>query len=201
VDAALQAARDLPFPLLAGELGGRMPPGFDMNNSPAELQERADTHRPVILLSSSGTRLISLASCCGPLFLACFRNYVATAEHLAEFYPRVALIGAGSRNEAREEDQICCAWIAGLLGERGYLPENRQTAEECARWRGADAYACLRSKSAAYLVKSGQSRDLDFVLTTVNDLEAVFQVVDGEVVMVSRRTTDRPARIAFAERA
>ena len=28
---------------------------------------------------------------------------------------RVAVIGAGSKGEFREEDQICCAWIAAGL--------------------------------------------------------------------------------------
>src|SRR3989454_156154 len=44
--------------LLAGELGGEMPGGFEMNNSPSEIATRTDVSRPLILLSSSGTRLI-----------------------------------------------------------------------------------------------------------------------------------------------
>jgi len=59
LEAAFQLAGKHPNPLLAGELQGDMPPGFEMNNSPAELAERDDTDRPLIMLSSSGTRLLA----------------------------------------------------------------------------------------------------------------------------------------------
>src|SRR5438445_8586428 len=57
-DAAHSLRRALGDGILAGELGGAMPEGFDMNNSPVELAARTDHHRPLILLSSSGTQLI-----------------------------------------------------------------------------------------------------------------------------------------------
>jgi 2-phosphosulfolactate phosphatase len=44
--------------LLVGEVGGDMPDGFDLHNSPAAIATRTDIHRPMILVSTSGTRLI-----------------------------------------------------------------------------------------------------------------------------------------------
>jgi 2-phosphosulfolactate phosphatase len=44
--------------VLAGELAGDMPPGFDANNSPAELARLGDVQRPLVMLSSSGTQLM-----------------------------------------------------------------------------------------------------------------------------------------------
>ena len=67
--SAFLLADKLDYPLLAGELGGVMPPGFHMNNSPAELAQRNDVERPLILLSSSGTRLILNARGCDTLYL------------------------------------------------------------------------------------------------------------------------------------
>src|SRR5437879_1743632 len=58
IEQAVSLTRKLSEPLLVGELGGSMPYGFDLNNSPADLEVRTDIHRPVILLSTSGTRLI-----------------------------------------------------------------------------------------------------------------------------------------------
>ena len=50
------------------------------------------------------------------MYVACLRNYSALIAYLAAHHPMVAVIGAGSRGEFREEDQLCCAWIAeGLL--------------------------------------------------------------------------------------
>ena len=122
VDAAFRLKCKLRDPLLAGEIAGAVAPGFELNNSPAELAVRDITGRPVILLSSSGTRLISQAMECDIVHLACFRNYGFVARHIAGLVPRVAVIGAGSRGEFREEDQMCCAWIARDLAEMGYAP-------------------------------------------------------------------------------
>src|SRR5690348_15113924 len=55
LEAAFTLAARLDDPLLVGELGGDMPDGFHMNNSPADLEKRTDVERPIVLLSSSGT--------------------------------------------------------------------------------------------------------------------------------------------------
>src|SRR6187431_2100086 len=44
--------------LLSGELAGDLPEGFDMNNSPADLDARTDIDRPLIMVSSSGAPLM-----------------------------------------------------------------------------------------------------------------------------------------------
>jgi 2-phosphosulfolactate phosphatase len=92
-------------------------------------------------------------------------------------------VGAGSRGEFREEDQMCCAWIAAELLDAGYQAEDRRTEEIVQRWRGVPASACVEGHSAMYLKRSGQSEDLDFVLKHVNDLDAAFVMREGEVVL------------------
>ncbi len=183
LDAALALARRFQDALLAGEQRGIMPPGFDLNNSPAQLVARTDIQRPLILLSSSGTRLCHEASSCDAVFLACLRNYIATARHLALRFPAVAVIGAGSRNEFREEDQMCCAWLAECLLDQGYLPADTNTLEIVRRWRNKPVHAWIGNKSACYLRNSGQLADLDFILGHVADLNIAFTLSNGEVVI------------------
>jgi len=171
-------------PLIAGELNGDMPEGFDMNNSPVELLERTDLHRPLIMLSSSGTKLVCEAGRgAEATYLACFRNYSAVARHLAGRHRKIAIIGAGSRNEFREEDQMCCAWVAEALLREGYAAESSATMEIVERWSGAPAEACQISNSVRYLRRSGQLRDLSFILDHVDDLEGVFTVAGDEIVI------------------
>jgi 2-phosphosulfolactate phosphatase len=181
-DAAYSLAGRLADPLLVGEVNGIMPTGFDINNSPAALVKRKDLHRPVILLSSSGTRLLQTAACCEVAFLACLRNFTSLATHLASNFADVAVIGAGTRGEFREEDQMCCAWIADRLFEFGYRAGNEATDTIAARWRGCRADAWTQGNSAAYLRRSQQLDDLDFILHHIDDLQAVFTLRDGEVV-------------------
>jgi 2-phosphosulfolactate phosphatase len=165
-----------------------MPDGFHMNNSPAKLEQRTDKDRPLIVLSTSGTDLLVRARSAVAVYPACFRNYTAVAKHVAAAHKRVAVIGAGSRNEFREEDQMCCAWIAKLLLEAGFAAENEETLNIANRWHGAPADACLASHSADYLIRSDQMDDLEFVLNHVNDLDAVYELVDQEVVPVELET-------------
>src|SRR5664279_4973193 len=71
---AFTLADKLDNPLLVGELQGSMPKGFDITNSPTALVARTDLHRPVVLLSSTGTRLCQAALQCVAAFPACLRN-------------------------------------------------------------------------------------------------------------------------------
>jgi 2-phosphosulfolactate phosphatase len=182
LDAARRVSSRLCNPLLAGELGGVIPRGFEMNNSPAELASRTDLSRPMVLLSSSGTKLIHMAGAAEAAYIACLRNFEFLSKRLAGRHSRIALIGAGSRGTRREEDQICCAWMARELMHAGYVAENRETDEMVDRWSAASADAILSGPSADYLVQSGQSRDLMFILTHIADLEWAFVLEGDEVV-------------------
>ena len=184
LDAARLLHESLGDALLVGELGGRMPAGFALNNSPAAVAARGDVSRPVILLSSSGTRLIHAARGCEATYVACLRNAAATARYLVGRHARVAVLGAGSGSDFRKEDQLCCAWIAADLLDMGYEPGSRRTAAIVERWRGAPAGAGADGKSADYLRRSGQLQDLAFVLAHVNDLDAACVVEQDEIVQL-----------------
>jgi 2-phosphosulfolactate phosphatase len=182
IDSAVQLAETLTDPLLAGELGGNMPYGFDLDNSPATLVECSDVARPLVLLSTSGTQLICEASrASGATYAACLRNYTAQAAHLLAYHPNVAIIGAASRGEFREEDQLCCAWIAEQLVAGGYEPVG-DTLSIVDRWKGAAVEDMLVSNSVRYLRSTGRERDLDFILSHVDDLSSVFAVEGREIV-------------------
>jgi 2-phosphosulfolactate phosphatase len=171
LQAAFETASRLPNALLTGEQAGETPAGFELTNSPAQLAARTDTSRPLVLLSSTGTRLMCAIGHSDSAYLACFRNYSATIDHLASNHRAVSLIGAGTRGDFREEDQMCCAWIADRLMQSGFAPEDDITLRLAERWRGAPHDAFRMSKSVAYLKRSGQLRDLDFILSHFDDVD------------------------------
>ena len=185
LENALPLAARLQHPLLVGELGGNMPFGFDVPNSPAKLTQRPDNSRPIILLSSNGTRLICDADSADAVYLACLRNVAATAKFIVGRHNRVAVIGAGTRGEFREEDQMCCAMLAAELIGHGYEAENPRTAEIVDHWQNADPDSWLESKSVNYLRDSDQLDDLEFVIKHREDLDAVFMMKHDEVTLVS----------------
>jgi len=187
VEAAFRQAGSLERPLLAGELAGVMPLGFDLNNSPAELALLGDVARPVILLSSSGTRLMCEAARCEAAYVACLRNYAAMAGYLMRSQGKVAVIGAQTREQFRKEDQLCCAWIARELMNAGYRAEDRKTEQLVQRWGNASPDACLNGNSAAFLRRSGQTKDLDFIFGHINDVDAVFSMQGNEITKAPPR--------------
>jgi 2-phosphosulfolactate phosphatase len=184
LEVAVPLAARLDNPLLVGELGGNMPYGFDLTNSPAALALRSDISRPMILLSTSGTKLLCKAHEFHAVYAACLRNYTAQVRFLAVHHPRVAVVGAGTRGEFREEDQICCAWIAEGLMNKGYKAGDKKTAKLVERWSNAPVDSFLGSKSVEYLTRTGQLSDLDFILEHIDDVNAVFALKYNEITMV-----------------
>lgn len=182
IEAAVRIAADLDRPILAGELGGAQPYGFDMQNSPAKIEALEPTARPIILLSTSGTRLVMEAAARTEApYVACLRNVAAQAATLIATGGDVLILGADSRGEFRDEDQLCAARLGRILLDTGYRLADRATGELVERWADAPDDAVAKGRSARYLRDTGQQQDLDFVLEHVDDLDSTFVVRDGEV--------------------
>lgn len=190
-DEAFRIASTLKEPLLVGELGGNMPVGFDLTNSPAQMAKRGDVHRPMVLVSSSGTQLMLNAAGAEAVYIACFRNLSAVVRHLAGRHARIAVLGAGTRNQFRREDQMACAWIAERLVESGYVPETEMTSLYISRWSGMSPEAVRSGRSAAYLKQSGQEVDLEYVLSHFDDLDLVPSLINGRLVPAEDRRETR----------
>jgi len=184
--ADAEALRDgLGDALLAGELGGNMPFGFDMNNSPADLAARDDIGRPLVMLSTSGTELMLAAG--GSVhgaYAVCLRNVTAVATYLVGRHQRVAIIGAGSRREFRDEDQLGCAWLARRLAEAGYRSVDATTSEVVQRWADLPVTAIEGSHSVAFLRRTDQMRDFEFTIGHVDDLDTVCAIRGNELYAV-----------------
>ncbi len=185
-DEAYIVASTLDNPILAGELGGNMPYGFDITNSPVQVSERNDFERPMVLVSSSGTSLLLNSAGSNGVIAACLRNYSSVAQYLIESYDKIAILGAGTRGQFREEDQMCCAWIAEKLVKKGYTAETPQTKEYIYRWSGKDPKEICSGNSAKYLIDSGQKPDLEFVLTHIDDLDIIPVLVNYELRVLNR---------------
>jgi 2-phosphosulfolactate phosphatase len=186
IEAAFLLAKQLDNPLLVGEMGGSMPYGFDMNNSPVEIEIRKDVSRPAIMVSSSGIPLLYSLKDCNSVYVACLRNYGATVKHLAELYNHVLVLGAPTRGEFREEDQLCCAWIAAGLMKAGFVPEDNKTAAIVTLWKDKPVTICGEGKSAEYLRSSGQVKDLDFIISHINDLNSALSIKNDEIIKISK---------------
>jgi 2-phosphosulfolactate phosphatase len=197
VAEAWNAAARLPDAVLAGEQRGVVPAGFDLDNSPA-LLERLPGRKPLILLTSAGTRLLQACRGACAVYVACLRNLRSTAEHLAAREERIALIGAGTAGEARPEDQLVCAWIGQHLLAYGFTAEDAATVREVDEYRGRDLEEVLRdSPSASWLRASGKSRDLEFTLVHLDDMNRAARF-DGDRVELCAGCLDADRMAGFS---
>ncbi|MGI9424194.1 MAG: 2-phosphosulfolactate phosphatase [Hyphomicrobiaceae bacterium] len=180
-DQAFALAAKLPSPLLAGELGGNIPYGFDMTNSPVAVASLGQVpcgnftspERPLVLVSSSGSQLLLNSAYAKDVYLGCLRNLTALTEYLAPRHDKIAVLGAGTRGAFRREDQLCCAWIAERLHNKGFEFENQKTSDLVDRWHGESPSVIRDGRSADYLKRTGQVHDLEFVLHYREDLMVV----------------------------
>jgi 2-phosphosulfolactate phosphatase len=78
---------------------------------------------------------------------------------------------------------MCCAWIAEDLARAGYEPQDNNTVEIIDRWSGALPDAFTGGNSVRYLRRSGQLKDLQFILGHFSDLKTAFLVQHGEVIV------------------
>ncbi len=98
-----------PDALLAGEVGGRLIPGFDLNNSPARMQSADVRNRLIIQRTGAGTQGAVNARHASRLLVASLVNARATASYAAHLAEAVAA------------DQITLVPTAGVFEDGGRL--------------------------------------------------------------------------------
>jgi 2-phosphosulfolactate phosphatase len=179
VEAAHAEAASHLDPVLAGEQGGHPVDGFDFGNSPTAIDKLRE--RTIILLSSSGTPVLTAARAVDDVFVACLRNVTATADAAASTSKNVVFLAACTRGEFRDEDRLLGGWIVQRLVERGYEPADALTEETVRAWGTAAPEAMLASASVAFLKRNGHSDDLDFILNHIDDLPYAIRMAGGEL--------------------
>lgn len=149
--------------------------------------EAAGGTRPLIHVSPFAGMLVAAAER-ARVYVACLRNFEATANELALQHKRVVLIGAGQDGEVCAADQMATAWLALRMQGRDFDLEGRHTTDEVTRWGPSDVALIGLSRSAERLRARGHAAEVDFVLKHVNDINVVCAYEAGELVdPVARR--------------
>jgi 2-phosphosulfolactate phosphatase len=123
-----------------GEIGGRLIPGFDHNNSPSRLLGKQLAGRGV-LRTGSGTQCVAAANRASEVWLGSLVVAAATARALSD-RRAVTLVASGSPDEG-EEDLACADWIASLLqgqpARRDAILDAVRTSRAAAKHRPGDS--------------------------------------------------------------
>jgi len=160
-----------PGSLACGEREGRIVPGFDLGNSPAEYSRERVAGRPLAFASTNGSRAMLAAAGCRRRLLAGFVNLSATVEALAN-EDEVWLVCAGKLGRFAIEDAACAGTVAARLAERGATLANdgarlaaalacRDAAEARASVEGSDHGRWLATLGEAYAEDVGRCAGQD----------------------------------------
>lgn len=146
-DEAFALRQREPQALLAGEIGGRLIPGFDFNNSPSLMAAGNIQGRLIIQRTGAGTQGAAGAVNAAHLLICSLVNARATALHartlaettggLVTLLPTEEGLPSALRYRAGE-DTVCTDYLEALL--RGQENASTQLAENIARLESAGRF-------------------------------------------------------------
>lgn len=153
IDEAFALRRQEPEALLAGEIGGRLIPGFDLNNSPSLMAATDVRGRTIIQRTGAGTQGAAGAINATHLLICSLANARATATYartLAETTDGVVTLlpteGYSQEKPFSREDSVCADYLEALLLEQ----ENAQA-------QLADNLAILEASGRFDFMKQGEA--------------------------------------------
>lgn len=154
-------------PLLMGEVNGIPPDGFDLGNSPVELNyELIREHYCGVMSTTNGTvALVQAASSGSPVLAACLRNYAAVLDYALTLGRRIGLLCSGRKRRPSWEDTLCAGAVLEELNSRGevLMTDSAKIALTLWRTRSTDLTEYVkRSEHAVYLEQIGYGEDIEF---------------------------------------
>jgi 2-phosphosulfolactate phosphatase len=119
VEEAFALKALVPDALLIGEVGGRLIPGFDLDNSPTHMAAADVAGRPLIQRTGAGTQCAVLCSDVDALVLGSLVVAAATVRHVSARSPDVvSLLATEPTHDALNEDDACADHLQALLAGR-----------------------------------------------------------------------------------
>ena len=128
-DEAFTLRGRVPGALLAGEIGGRLIPGFDFNNSPALMARASVADRLLIQRTGAGTQGAVNAAHSHYLLICSLVNASATARYASALATKtgepITLLPTGKPDEAfpLTEDDFCADYLEALITGRNDAPQ------------------------------------------------------------------------------
>lgn len=168
IQDALRWREAAPQPLLCGERGCRLIPGFDLANSPSEYNPAAVAGRHLVITTTNGTRAAVAAADFHTLYAASFNNLSSLVAAL-EDEAKITLICAGTDGAVSDDDAL----LAGALLQRLKVDPDSVAAEQALQsWRDFQSSGLSLSQRLAASLGGKGLLEAGFV----SDIDACAQV-------------------------
>jgi hypothetical protein len=129
------------------------------------------------------TKVLCEAKRCDAVFAVCLRNKIQIC-FLVVHHLQVAVIGTGIRCESREEDQMCCSWIAQGFVDARYKPWGKPDRNAC---RTLEQRVCGRFPGQQERRTPHEYRSverLEFILDYVDGVDDAYPLQNEEIMIV-----------------
>ena len=154
-------------PLLMGEVNGLPPEGFDVGNSPLELNyEIIQSHYCGVMSTTNGTVALCQASSTGsPVIAVSFRNYSACLDYALTLGNKIGILCSGRKRRPSWEDTLCAGAVIEEFNKHGkiYMSDSAKIALNI--WQNRDSNlvkSIMNSEHAVYLEQIGFANDIKF---------------------------------------
>lgn len=191
VEEAFAVRQRYPDALLIGEVGGRLIPGFDLDNSPQGYTRERVQGRTIIFTTTNGTAALLHARQASRILVGSFANLTAVCDAVADDVRPVHILCAGTRDEITMDDCLPAGAMTENLVARGRLLLSDDSARLCRlAWLGARALpggiaqAMRESRGGRNLVRLKLGHEVDFC-ATIDTLGVVpvFDPARGEITL------------------
>lgn len=193
VEAARASAAARAGAVMAGELEGLAPPGFDYGNSPVEASRAEVAGRSVVFVTTNGTAAIRAVHRLGPVLIGALRNADAAAgEALAVARAEerdLTVVCAGREGAFGIDDAYCAgALVDRILHHAGarqdlQLTDGATAAHHLYRTEPDARALFTRAAAGQNVIRLGLAGDVEYcaqadVTTIVPRLERELQMLD-----------------------
>ena len=155
-------------PLLMGEVNGIPPEGFDLGNSPVELNyDLIQRHYCGVMSTTNRTVALNEAYLTGsPVIAVSFRNLSSCLDHALKIGDRIGILCSGRKKRPSWEDTLCGGALLENLTSRGKVAMSDSAKIALTVWQNEKSKTLIssveKSEHADYLKHIGYGRDIIF---------------------------------------
>ena len=148
--------------LLGGERGGKLIPGFDLGNSPAEYTPDVCKGAELVFTTTNGTRALLHAAAAERVLLAAITNFSAVCGLLVSEMRPIHLLCSGTAGEVALEDTLLAgAFVECFLDLDVELNDGARIAWDCFEFHSAVLLEGLKcGKGGKQLLELGYEEDI-----------------------------------------